>query len=822
MRQTFSIRLITPGRTYEISDLSEQFYVESRLSKPGRFWLKLTDEDKEVVGRVGVEFPGFQGPDGTFEAGKIDDVLSLLGPDNFPHMRWEFRRLTKDNGFQLVNSGPLNVVRTRQDGNFNWMELQGTDWVGELNKRIIDHEVLLNADAADMVRQLLTTYIPEYGDLQSDAIPTGPTSWPGVTAATGIVDDWEFRAVTLGEAIETLARITKSDFWQGADVTDFDGAGIIAPGGMDFYFDDYAKFMGDRFGGPNTVTYTPDPADPDADGLLERNGTEAEQKRDRGLNTAMGVGCHDIAPGHVDKFRGNGVQHEFALSYEPRLTDATTYEVETTVPSDTPEELWTDNDALETIHPVRRDAPEPKFRGYNVGAVDDDGDIGLRLASIGPSAGTAADHVLSRGLRQVEGAGDLESLADDVAFLRYQADCAQLFAQTGIGIGATVDVSAPEFEVKPGRVRHPKAFEITPQATEVLSANRTITIDEPTNLAFDPNGANRQINLPTGASSARAGKHHLICNADPDPEGPHLTIQEGGTELATLKPGDVALVLSASTSGDWKVGSVSGATKQIGIPPVHTVVYPMDVQHRWLFGTRNPNFIEGFRPVFTSYSAISVSPGVASAVFGQVGFPVVSSASMPIDITASGAGGLDTGVEAASTWYAIHVIGDSTGTNPTNAMLSLSPTAPTLPAGYDMFRRVGWVRNDPSSNIIPFIVFGEDNSRIVRWLNSISFRNILSGGAATVVTLVSAAAFVPPTTRNCHLLAYNFGTTLAILVDAASTGPGLFDPFIDAVNAEREQDISDFPTDAAQNVAYQNSGAGGSLSLYIMGYKEHI
>ena len=63
------------------------------------------------------------------------------------------------------------------------------------------------------------------------------------------------------------------------------------------------------------------------------------------------------------------------------------------------------------------------------------------------------------------------------------------------------------------------------------------------------------------------------------------------------------------------------------------------------------------------------------------------------DISVSGANGLDTGAAANSTWYAVHVICNAAGTL-VASLFSLSATAPTLPIGYTLFRRVGWVRRD--------------------------------------------------------------------------------------------------------------------------------
>ena len=68
--------------------------------------------------------------------------------------------------------------------------------------------------------------------------------------------------------------------------------------------------------------------------------------------------------------------------------------------------------------------------------------------------------------------------------------------------------------------------------------------------------------------------------------------------------------------------------------------------------------------------------------------------------TNSGAGGLDTGSMASSTWYYIWAIAKADGT--TAAMLSLSSTAPTMPTGYTYKSLIGTALNQPSANLMYF------------------------------------------------------------------------------------------------------------------------
>ena len=86
---------------------------------------------------------------------------------------------------------------------------------------------------------------------------------------------------------------------------------------------------------------------------------------------------------------------------------------------------------------------------------------------------------------------------------------------------------------------------------------------------------------------------------------------------------------------------------------------------------------------------------VVRATSGQA--KVLSTVSLTVDITASGANGLDTGAEAGSTWYYLWVIWNGTTTA---GLLSASSTAPTMPSGYTHKALVGAVRNDGSSNFV--------------------------------------------------------------------------------------------------------------------------
>lgn len=119
---------------------------------------------------------------------------------------------------------------------------------------------------------------------------------------------------------------------------------------------------------------------------------------------------------------------------------------------------------------------------------------------------------------------------------------------------------------------------------------------------------------------------------------------------------------------------------------------------------------------------------------------VVSSA-LTVDILESGAGGLDAGSVAASTRYAVYLIGDSTKHNDPAGLFSTDFSEPSLPAGYDSYRRIGCIFTDGSSDILEFHQYGNGQERAMYYDVGIAE---LTNGTATSFTAVDVASSVPP------------------------------------------------------------------------------
>lgn len=125
------------------------------------------------------------------------------------------------------------------------------------------------------------------------------------------------------------------------------------------------------------------------------------------------------------------------------------------------------------------------------------------------------------------------------------------------------------------------------------------------------------------------------------------------------------------------------------------------------------------------------------------------------DITNSGGiNSLDTGNFALSSLYAVYIISDSTGANPTGGISSLNLSAPLLPSGYDIYRRVGYFYTSSTAGSVIYYFTQTGNANLKDYL--FSFYNdkiILSAGTATNQTSIGTLSnFVPNTIGSVKLL----------------------------------------------------------------------
>jgi hypothetical protein len=178
-------------------------------------------------------------------------------------------------------------------------------------------------------------------------------------------------------------------------------------------------------------------------------------------------------------------------------------------------------------------------------------------------------------------------------------------------------------------------------------------------------------------------------------------------------------------------------------------------------------YVNGLNLAWASNTTLTVATGQCRDSTNVLDMSLSNAAT--INAAVNGVNGLDTGTLAASTLYWVFLIADLQGFKPTAALLSLSPTAPTLPYGYGAIRRIGRCLTDGSVHILPFTITGTGGGKYVQFNTPIS---VLSGGTSSTFAAVNLLIGAPSVT-NPTLVYLNYlytPTTAASLASLRATG----------------------------------------------------
>lgn len=154
-------------------------------------------------------------------------------------------------------------------------------------------------------------------------------------------------------------------------------------------------------------------------------------------------------------------------------------------------------------------------------------------------------------------------------------------------------------------------------------------------------------------------------------------------------------------------------------------------------------------------TVMDITTGIVVLVDNTGAATFVLSASGSVNLGTTGANALDTGAKANSTVYHLFQIW---GSSPGTAFLaSLSATAPTLPAGYTKFLRLGACIVDSSGNLYRTLQRGKDvQYKLTASTNTATFPlGASSASGAVASTLVNLAALVPATASKAVMAAFN-------------------------------------------------------------------
>lgn len=186
-----------------------------------------------------------------------------------------------------------------------------------------------------------------------------------------------------------------------------------------------------------------------------------------------------------------------------------------------------------------------------------------------------------------------------------------------------------------------------------------------------------------------------------------------------------------------------------------------------------------------------------------------------------GANGIDAGVLAVNSMYAVYVIASSNSPQsdniqigggilnpevipnryPVAGMLALASKAvPALPFGYDMYRRIGWAATDSASNLVNFWQYDvNDQARMYYWDVGVS---VLAAGTSAAFPSVALNTNLSPGAGIAGVAVPPMVTQVLLDVTLSAAATVQFRPFGSLASAGQ--------------VRFESSGAGGAITSMVV------
>ncbi len=221
--------------------------------------------------------------------------------------------------------------------------------------------------------------------------------------------------------------------------------------------------------------------------------------------------------------------------------------------------------------------------------------------------------------------------------------------------------------------------------------------------------------------------------------------------------------------------------------------------------------------------SVGLPLNVAATQTGEL--PVAAgTGTVTINTAAHGASGLDIGAMANDTFYAVYAIGDSFGLQPGSALISANLTQPLLPAGYDMYFRIGFIKSSGAAAILPF---RQDGCGLDRWMwyDAPIATDVTAGASATYapVSLVASLPVATPTMVNFYCaFTPTAGDDTLVLVPGTSTSTLGYATLSGSVAAVVVTGNLICPTDAPITDAIDYKVTGSAVAISVSAYLDQL
>jgi len=229
-------------------------------------------------------------------------------------------------------------------------------------------------------------------------------------------------------------------------------------------------------------------------------------------------------------------------------------------------------------------------------------------------------------------------------------------------------------------------------------------------------------------------------------------------------------------------------------------------------------YVDGLGISWASNTTLTIATG--SCRDSTNAADLVISSAKTLNAAVVGLNGIDTGTFAASTTYAVFVIGDSSGYKPTGVIMSLSTTAPTLPFGYDLIRRIGWGCSDVSTHF--YSMHQSGSGKLRSYLMDIA-HTILSGGTSATFADVAIGPALPIASK-LYLQADHIANAAEDKFYVKSPGDSVGLVMTNSVAGKKNSYsimVMSGLAGGVQKISYKVD-ASGNLSLYMVGFDDSL
>jgi len=353
------------------------------------------------------------------------------------------------------------------------------------------------------------------------------------------------------------------------------------------------------------------------------------------------------------------------------------------------------------------------------------------------------------------------------------------------------------------------------QGIAIIKWNTARTLTASSSLVLTNNGSNRttaigDIGMYQITSSVVTELMYMPVSGNAEVP---VSIANGGTGATTAAAARTNLAV-AKSGANSDITSLTGLTTALSIAQggtgaITAILARLALGVPVTFGTFK-NFVQ----TVTSNTAATITADYCPYNSASI--------SCAISTAVSGAGGIDTGSVAASTWYYVYVIYNGSDIH---AILSLSSSAPALPSGYTYYCRVGSIVTNSSGYLYRTIQNGRKTQYIVdgtilTGMVQLAKTSSSSGSLSTPTWIsVSVSGAVPTTAESIIGSCFSPGGTTMIAPNnvygaySSTTNP----PPVSVYTANNAQQFT-FMLEST-NIYY---ASGGATVISCMGWEDNL